>query len=107
MSARIVVELSKDHKVFFGSGDSLGLSEAGAGEHVAKVSGEAFRNALGSLGELVGLLEASVGKMPTRPDKVELELGAKISGDCNLWIVSGEGEADFKVSLSWEKPKTA
>ena len=44
------------------------------------------------------MLEALVGDMPTRPDTVEMEFGAKISGDCNLWIVSGEGEADFKVS---------
>jgi hypothetical protein len=32
-----------------------------------------------------------------------MEFGAKLSTDCNLWIVSGEGEAEFKVTLSWEK----
>jgi hypothetical protein len=25
-----------------------------------------------------------------------------LSGDCDLWIVSGEAEAEFKVTLSWE-----
>ena len=104
MSARMIVELSKGHKVLFGAGDDPGLSEVGVADSVAKASGDAFKKALGSLGELVQLLEASVGKMPTRPDKVEMEFGAKISGDCDLWIVSGEGEADFKVTLSWGKP---
>jgi len=107
MSARMIVELSKDHKVFFGAGDDTGLSEVGVAETLAKASGEAFKKALGSLGELVELLEASVGKMPKRPDKVEMEFGAKISGDCDLWIVSGEGEADFKVTLSWGKGESA
>ncbi len=107
MAARMVVQLPKDHKVFFGAADDGGLSEVGVADHVAKASGEAFKNALGSLGELVKMLEASVGDMPKRPDKVEMEFGAKISGDCDLWIVSGEGEADFRVTLSWEAPKTA
>ena len=53
------------------------------------------------------LLETSVGRMSAKPDKVEMEFGAKISGDCDLWIVSGEGEADFRVTLSWDKAKTA
>jgi len=106
MTARMIVELSKDHKVFFGAADDAGLSEVGVSDSLAKASGEAFKKALGSLGELVRLLEASVGDMSTRPDKVELELGAKISGDCDLWIVSGEGKADFKVTLSWERAKT-
>ena len=57
---------------------------------------------MGSLGELVKILEASIGDLPKRPDKIEMEFGAKLSTDCNL-IVSGEGEAEFKVTLSWEK----
>jgi hypothetical protein len=97
----MIVELSKDHKVFFGAGDDPGLSEVGIADDIAKATGETFKKALGSLGELVRMLETSVGAMERRPEKVELEFGAKISGDCNLWIVSGEGEADFRVTLSW------
>jgi hypothetical protein len=64
---------------------------------------ETFKSALGSLGELVKILEHSVGNLPELPNKVEMEFGASLKGDCNLWIVSGEGEADFKVKLSWER----
>jgi Trypsin-co-occurring domain 1 len=101
MSARMIVELSKDHKVFFGAGADAGLAEVGVADDIAKATGDTFKKALGSLAELVKMLEASVGEMPKRPEKIEMEFGAKISGDCNLWIVSGEGEADFKVTLSW------
>ena len=103
MSARMIVEMSDGHKVLFGAGDEAGLAEVGVADNVAKATGEAFKKALGSLAELVKMLEKSVGEMPKRPDKVEMEFGAKISGDCDLWIVSGEGEADFKVTLSWGK----
>ena len=101
MSARMIVELPDGHKVFFGAGDDAGLAQVGVADDIAKATGETFKKALGSLAELVRMLEASVGAMPKRPEKVELEFGAKISADCDLWIVSGEGEADFKVTLAW------
>ena len=47
---------------------------------------------MGSLGDLVKVLEESVGNLPKRPDKVDLEFGASLKGDCDLWIVRGEGD---------------
>ena len=41
--------------------------------------------------------------MARRPDKFEMEFGASLSGDCDLWIVSAEGKAEFKVKLAWGK----
>jgi hypothetical protein len=41
-----------------------------------------------------------VGRMTHRPDKVEMEFRASLSGECDLWIMSGEGEAEFKVTLA-------
>jgi hypothetical protein len=32
-----------------------------------------------------------------------MEFGASLSGNCDLWVVSGEGKADFKVKLVWSK----
>lgn len=104
MPARMLVELPAGKKIFFGGqGAEIGLAEVGVGEGVARVSGEKFKAALGSLGDLVAALEQSVGHMTHRPDKVEMEFGATFGGDCNLWIVSGKGEAEFKVTLSWGK----
>jgi hypothetical protein len=104
MSARILIDLPDGHQVLFGgSGSRTGLSEVSIGGDIARASSETFKAALGSLAGLASALEGSLGDMAKRPDKVEMEFGASLTGDCNLWIVSGEGQAEFKVTLSWEK----
>jgi Trypsin-co-occurring domain 1 len=105
MSAGIIVELSEGRKVIFGTAEDQGLSEIGAADGAVKASKELFKTALGSLGDLVRMLEATVDEMSKRPDKVEMEFGAKINADCNLCIVSGKGEAQFKVTLVWDAPE--
>ena len=97
----MIVELADGAKIHFGREPRTGLSEVGIAEDIARASAAKFKAALGSLASLVAALEASVGQMPNRPNKVEMEFGASLSGDCDLWIVSGEGKADFKVKLAW------
>lgn len=103
MSAQMIVELPGGAKVYFGDQPPTGLEEVGIAEEVAKVGGDRFKAALGSLASLVAVLEQSVGQMVHRPDKIEMEFGASLTGDCNLWVVSGEGKAEFKVTLAWGK----
>src|SRR5262249_20362390 len=101
---RMIVELPAGKKLLFGGeGPETGLTEVGVAEDIATVASDKFQAALGSLAELVTVLEASVGRMAKRPDKVEMEFGASLSGDCDLWIVSSEGKAEFKVKLAWGK----
>jgi hypothetical protein len=107
MSKPTIIELPEGKKLYFGGDAKTGLSEVSAKGKIARVTTEQFKSALGSLGELVKILEDSVGTMPKRPDKVEMEFGASLKGECDLWIVSGEGEADFKVKLSWERNSSA
>lgn len=106
MSAQIIVELPERRKLYFG-GESETLAEFSAKGKITTVATEQFKSALGSLGELVKILEESVGTMAKHPDKVEMEFGASLKGECDLWIVSGEGEADFKVKLAWERKPSA
>src|SRR5215467_2559257 len=101
MSAQMIVELADGAKIHFGRESQTGLSEVGIAEDIARASAAKFKAALGSLASLVAALEASVGQMPNRPNKVEMEFGASLGGDCDLWVVSGEGKADFKVKLAW------
>ena len=104
MSTRMLVELPSGHKVIFGgAGTETGLAEVGLAADFAAASGDKFKAALGALADLVGALEASVDSMARRPDKFEMEFGAKLSSSCDLWIVSGDGEAEFKVKLTWGK----
>jgi len=104
MSAHMIIELPDGSKVLFGGrGPETGLSEVGIADDIRKATAEQFKAALGSLAVLVSTLEDTVGKMPHRPDKVEIEFGASLGGDCDLWIVSGEGTSEFKITLSWNK----
>lgn len=54
------------------------------------------------LGEVIELVLAQVRSLVKTPDKVTVELGAALKGKSSLVIVSGETEANLKVTLSWE-----
>ena len=104
MPARMIVETPNGHKILFGGrGAAVGLSEVSVLDNVRTATGEQFKKALGSLADLVAVLEEAVGRVAHRPEKVEMEFKASLSGECDLWIVSGEGEAEFKVTLGWGK----
>ena len=102
MSSRMVIELDGGGKVLFG-GNGTGPQEIGRLGDVAKVTAEKFGAALGQLGKVVEVLHNSIDRMPNKPKKIEIELRASLSSECNLWIVSGDGEAEFKVTLAWDK----
>jgi hypothetical protein len=94
--------------VLFGSvGAETGLAQVGVGEAVSKATQEQFQAALGSLAGLVAALEQAVREMVRRPDQMEMEFRASLTGKGDLWVVSGEGEAEFKVKLAWGKEGTA
>jgi Trypsin-co-occurring domain 1 len=105
MAKTMIVTLPSGKKVLFGAPERGGLREVSLRDKLTeKASGE-FENALSTLGELVGVLENTVGALARRPSKVEMEFGATLSADCDLWVVSGKGEAEFKVTLSWDADK--
>jgi hypothetical protein len=104
MAKTMQVELPSGKKIFFGA-DGGGLQKVSALPNISNVAADRFEEAMGTLGELVGVLEKQVGALASRPSKVEIEFSASLSGDCNLWIVSGKGEAEFKVTLSWDATK--
>jgi hypothetical protein len=104
MPAPMIVEFASGNKVILGRGGAVtGLSEVSLVGDVAKATADGLKSALGTLGDLVAMMEEKIGRMPHRPEKVEMEFRASISGECDLWIVSGEGEAEFKVTLTWAK----
>ena len=59
MSAQMIVEFPDGAKIYFGREPETGLSEVGVAEDIARVTGEKFKAALGSLASLVAALEAS------------------------------------------------
>ncbi len=39
--------------------------------------------------------------MDIKPDSVSVELGIKLSASSGAIVASGGGEADFKISMTW------
>jgi hypothetical protein len=105
MTKTMQVELPSGKKFLFGAPEDGGLREVSLSGKIKEAAAAQFEQALGTLGELIGALEKQVDGLAKRPSKVEIEFGASLSGDCDLWIVSGEGKAEFKVKLAWEAPK--
>jgi hypothetical protein len=104
MTAPMIVEFASGNKIILGRGAPVaGLSQVSLVGDVARATADGFKSALGTLGDLVAMMEEKIGRMPHRPEKVEMEFSASISGECDLWIVSGDGEAEFKVKLTWGK----
>lgn len=104
MPAKMVVELPDGKQLILGGGGrATGLSEVGIAGQITRAASDAFKGALGTLAGLVGMLEETVGRMEHRPDNVEMEFRVSLSSECDLWIVSGDGESEFKVTISWGK----
>jgi hypothetical protein len=84
MSKTMVVELPSGKKLLFGGPEKGGLHEVSLKDRLATKASGQFEKALGTLGELVGVLEKTVGGLVHRPSKVEMEFGATLSADCDL-----------------------
>ena len=100
----IVVEFGPGRKVLIGgTGRKVGLADVSAAKKIREMTVEGFKAAFQSLSDVIQVVQSSIGKLP-KPAKVELEFGAKLSGDCDLWVVSGDAEAEFKITVTWEDP---
>jgi len=99
----ITVKFPSGNIVHFGSGAGGGLQQVGVRGDIATKAGESFHKALGALGDVVAAMESAIGKLEHRPDGVEVEFSASLSGNADLWVVSGQGQAEFKVTLKWDK----
>ena len=75
MSARIEVELVNGSKVLIGGQDD----PAGSSLTIPNVTAHTLGIALGSLVDVVEMLEHAVASMANRTEKVEMEFGASIS----------------------------
>lgn len=103
MAARIIVDLSGGKIVLFGGAQQPGAPATALSDSLTRADVEEFGAALGSIGELVKSLHASIDALPRRPEKVEIEFCATLSQECDLWIVAADASPEFKVKLAWGK----
>lgn len=102
MDAPLQVQLAEGRKLLIGgNGSAAGLAEVSVADRAVEVGADAFRKGLASLGDLFQMLDAAVAAIPRKPESIEMEFKAKLTGECDLWVVSGEGEAEFAVKVTW------
>ncbi|MEU5213058.1 CU044_2847 family protein [Streptomyces sp. NPDC020742] len=63
--------------------------------------GEVLEEALRPLGGVLGQIHRSIARGSHRPDEVTVEFGVTLGSDLRLGVFSGNGEASFKVSATW------
>jgi hypothetical protein len=63
--------------------------------------GEVLEEALRPLGGVLGQIHRSISSGSHRPDEVTVEFGVTLGSDLRLGVFSGNGEASFKVSATW------
>lgn len=64
-------------------------------------SGQALSDALRPLGGVLSGIHDSVSRFAQRPDEVTVEFGVTLGSDLSLGVFSGNGEASFTVSATW------
>ena len=89
--AQIDVEAPREHRV-------------GAADVAANSRGPIpFKAVIEPLGEFADLVFSEIQSRVRKPDSIELEFGASFKGQTRLVIVSGEAEANIKVTLTWKR----
>ena len=101
MPARMIVGFADGKILLFGGASEPGMPDAGLSDGFSRATSETLTAALGSIGELVRSFEAAVEAMPKRPQGIEIEFGAALSHECDLWIVSMDASPEFEIKLAW------
>jgi hypothetical protein len=104
MPVATVVELPHGRKLIVGQAPAeSGFVDVGAAaDKLRKVALENFKSTLASLGDVIQLVEDSVGRLTGTAKSVEVEFGVALKGEYDLQLVSGSAEAEFKIKVTWE-----
>lgn len=102
MAARIIVNLPEGGVVLFGGAPEQGVADAGLHAGATRVEVGALEAAFGALGVVAAAMERAVAALPNRPEGMEVEFGATLSSDGDLWIVGPDASPEFTVRLAWE-----
>lgn len=102
-----IIQFEIDGQKVFIEGD---LPKDG-GKMIAASPGKTIVEATSSFEQTLDPIMAFAGKIMERvaglkiekPDSLELEFGIKLSGAVNFWVISGTGEGNINLKLSWNK----
>lgn len=75
--------------------------------------GAVIAHAQQTLGQMLGGIRpvaesflSSLADMPDAPDEIGLEFGLSLSADAKLVVATTATQANFKVALTWHRPRT-
>lgn len=67
---------------------------------------QATRSLHQSLDPVMGFVQAFMNRidsLPTeKPTSIELEIGLKLGAEISCWVITGQGEGNINLKLSWE-----
>ena len=84
-------------------GAKKGLVPAASSGGVIAKSKKSFEQALDTIGPIAGKLFTHLKEFPKEPEQINIEFGLKMGFETGVVIASGNGEANFKVSLTWKR----
>lgn len=68
---------------------------------------ETFEQAMENVKGLAESLLSRLTTLADRPDKINVEFGVALGAKAGVILTSGSVDANFKISLGWEKAKNA
>jgi len=83
----------------FGSAQPVSVS--GRAAQALTRGGEALADALRPLGGVLNGIHRSFAETAQRPNEVTVEFGVTLGSDFSLGVFSGNGDASFTVSATW------
>ncbi len=77
---------------------------AGGGEEVLKRASETFETALDKVKPAARAVVKAFREL-NEPDEIGLEFGIQFKTEANVFVLTGEANAAFKLSLKWKSDK--
>ncbi len=102
MPARIIVDLGEGQIALFGGKPEPGTPDAAVNNYTRADAGD-LAGAFAAIAKVAAGVEAAIDALPRKPGAIEIEFGATLSQECDLWIVPPNASAEFRVRLSWGK----
>ena len=107
MPARMIIDFSEGQIVLLGGGPEEGVADGGLMNGATRAAASLLEGAFGSIGQIAATLEKAIGALPNRPETVEVEFGATLSSEGDLWVVGEDAAPEFRIRLAWGRPDKA
>ena len=107
MSEIVAFELESGEVVYLESVDgAAGARPATRGAEAIEKASETFEAALAKVQPAARAVVEAFREL-NEPDEIGLEFGIQFKSSANVFVLTGEGNASFKLSLKWKSDKSS